>query len=92
VLSIGCEWHSDQALGLTEDNKKRLDWLHLRKIDLSDEVLILNVGGYLGESTKRELVYAVCNGKHIRWWEPLHVEPLSWELPEAIRDRLSITD
>jgi hypothetical protein len=49
--------------------KARLDELHLRKIDLADEVLILNVGGYIGESTLRELEYARATGKHIRYLE-----------------------
>ena len=69
VLSIGCDFKSDDALGLTEDDKKRMDELHLKKIDLADEVLILNVGGYIGESTRRELEYAKRNGKSIRFLE-----------------------
>ncbi len=70
VLSIGCEWHGDQALGLTEEDKKRLDELHLRKIDVADEVLILNVGGYIGQSTERERLYAMAHGKIVRYLEP----------------------
>jgi hypothetical protein len=69
VLSIGCEWHSDQGLGLDEGVKARLDELHLRKIDLCDEVLILNVGSYIGPSTSRELEYARSRGKTIRFLE-----------------------
>lgn len=49
--------------------KAMLDELHLRKIDLADEVLILNVGGYVGESTRRELIYAMAHGKRVRWLE-----------------------
>lgn len=51
------------------DTKARLDELHLRKIDLADEVLILNVGGYIGESTRRELAYAQSLGKSVRFLE-----------------------
>lgn len=69
VLSIGCDFKSDQALGLTQEDKDRLDRLHLRKIDLADEVLILNVGGYIGESTTRELAYARSMGKPVRFLE-----------------------
>ena len=50
--------------------KQMLDELHLRKIDLADEVLILNVGGYIGESTRRELEYARSHGKRVRFLEP----------------------
>jgi hypothetical protein len=57
-----------------EDIEPRLDkmrkWLHFRKIDLADEVLILNVGGYIGESTKGELEYARQHGKTIKFLEP----------------------
>lgn len=69
VLSIGCDFKSDAALGLTEADKVRLDELHKRKIDLADEVLILNVGGYIGDSTRSELEYAKAHGKWIRYWE-----------------------
>lgn len=50
--------------------KAMLDALHLRKIELADEVLILNVDGYIGESTRRELNYARQLDKVIRWLEP----------------------
>lgn len=51
--------------------KEMLDELHLRKIDLADEVLVLNVGGYIGKSTRREVTYARQEGKHVRWLEQL---------------------
>lgn len=49
--------------------KKKLDELHLRKIDLANEVLVLNVGGYIGESTRSEIEYAKDTGKPIRFLE-----------------------
>ena len=49
--------------------KQALDELHLRKIDLADEVMILNVGGYIGESTRNELNYAEKLGKPIKYLE-----------------------
>ncbi len=71
VLSIGvckhAEDHGGEALG--QDCADMLDELHLRKIDLADEVLILNVGGYIGESTGKELEYAREQGKVIRFLE-----------------------
>lgn len=75
VLSIGCNMRSDQEIfgHLPPDElakiKARLDDLHLRKIDLADEVLILNVGDYIGDSTRRELEYARQHGKTIRFLE-----------------------
>lgn len=49
--------------------KAMLDELHMRKIDLADEVLILNCDGYIGQSTARELAYARSLGKRVRFWE-----------------------
>lgn len=49
--------------------KVQLDELHKRKIDLADEVLILNVGGYIGASTRSELNYARQHGKIVRFLE-----------------------
>lgn len=75
VLSIGCNMRSDDEIfGHLSDDEKgvikaRLDELHLRKIDMSDEILVLNVDGYVGESTARELEYAIVHGKRIRWLE-----------------------
>ena len=71
VLSVGvckhAESHGGEALG--QDVADRLDELHLRKIDLSDEVFILNVGGYIGKSTRKELEYAKKLGKPISYLE-----------------------
>ena len=75
VLSIGAATGTDDEHfgNLPQEEydhiKKQLDELHLRKIDLSDEVLILNVDGYIGESTRNELNYAITNGKKIRYLE-----------------------
>jgi hypothetical protein len=76
VLSIGCNTKSDQDLALGPIDKTTLDLLHLFKIDLADEILVLNVGGYVGESTRREIDYALMVGKRVRWLEPL-VEEVS---------------
>ena len=70
VLSVGLFGHVE-GLDMDGETKAMLDELHLRKIDLAHEVLILNPGGYIGESTTRELGYAVRKGKVIRSLEPL---------------------
>lgn len=69
VLTIGAH-KNDAELGIMPEQAVDLDCLHLAKIERADEVLILNVGGYLGESTRRELEYAQRLGKQIRWLEP----------------------
>ncbi len=50
---------------LSDEQKVALGELHLRKIDLADRVLIVNPGGYLGESTRREIAYARAAGKPV---------------------------
>jgi hypothetical protein len=71
VLSVGvckhAEHHGAEALG--PNVVETLDELHLRKIDMADEVHILNVGGYIGESTRNELEYAKAHGKRITFLE-----------------------
>jgi hypothetical protein len=54
----------------TPEQKADLDALHLRKIDLADRVLVVNPGGYVGESTRREIAYARATGKPITFTHP----------------------
>jgi hypothetical protein len=76
VLTIGCNMRTDDEIfGKMSpeefaETKIKLDELHKRKIDLADEVLILNVGGYIGDSTRSELEYAKAHGKVVRFLEP----------------------
>ena len=74
VLSVGFFMHSTgnkhgEQIGATPLQKIALDELHKRKIDLADEVLVLNVGGYIGESTRSEIEYAEAHNKPIRYLE-----------------------
>lgn len=75
VLSVGFYPHakakSGHGEGIGHDSKEKvaLDELHKRKIDLSDEVLVLNVGGYMGVSTQSEIAYAIEHGKPVRYLE-----------------------
>lgn len=74
VLSIGWyphakeEMHHEEA-GCTPEEKIALDELHKRKIDLAQRVHILNIGGYIGDSTRSEIEYAEKNGKLVTWEE-----------------------
>lgn len=54
---------------ITIEQKALLDALHLRKIDLADRVLVVNPGGYIGESTRREIDYARTAGKSVSFTE-----------------------
>jgi hypothetical protein len=69
VLSIGCNTKNDDDLARAgvEIDKEMLDLLHLFKVEMADEILVLNVGGYVGQSTQCEIEYARQLGKRIRW-------------------------
>ena len=65
VLAPGVFTHDGDAL--TGEDKERLDRLHLEKIDLADEVVVVNPGGYIGESTCKEIDYAMRCRKRITY-------------------------
>lgn len=73
VLSVGvckhAEDHGGEALG--QDVADKLDELHFRKIDLADRVFVLNVDGYIGDSTRKEIEYAASKDKPIQYLEAL---------------------
>ena len=74
VLSIGLVLPQSERENPQHNNykvKQMLDELHLRKIDLSDEIFVLNVDGYIGESTSKEIAYAQKTGKVIKYLEPV---------------------
>lgn len=55
---------------LTPEQRAALAELHLRKIDLADRVLVVNPGGYVGETTTREIAYARTTGTPVSFTEP----------------------
>lgn len=71
VLSVGffagMLTDAERRARLTPEIKLELDELHIQKIELADEVLVVNVGGYVGASTRREIWYAAMRNKPIRW-------------------------
>lgn len=74
VLSVGFFMHATGnrhggRIGATPEQKLALDELHKRKIDLADEVLVLNVDGYIGDSTRSEIAYALQHEKPVRYLE-----------------------
>ena len=69
VLSVGLFGHSGDDEVWTEGTKAMLDDMHKRKIDMADEIFVINVGGYIGESTRSEIDYAMRTGKAVRYLE-----------------------
>lgn len=81
VLAPGVFAHDGDEI--TEEQKVALDALHFRKIDLAAWIYVVNVGGYTGESTQREIAYARRTCKGVRFLETVHFcpPPGSSELP-----------
>ena len=69
MISIGLFGHEDDNEVCTEGIKEMLDDMHFRKIDIADEIFVLNVGGYIGSSTRNEIEYAKRTGKPISYLE-----------------------
>ena len=67
VISVGAFGHAGDTF--TEEQKVMLDDIHKRKIDMADAIYVINRDGYIGESTKSEIAYAVRMGKQIIYME-----------------------
>lgn len=69
VISVGLFGHSGDDEVWTEGTKTMLDDMHKRKIDMADEIFVINVGGYVGSSTISEIAYAMKVGKKVNYLE-----------------------
>ena len=69
VISVGLFGHSGDDEVWTDGTKEMLDDMHKRKIDMADEIFVINVGGYIGFSTRSEIEYANAHGKPVRYLE-----------------------
>ena len=69
VITVGLFGHSGDDVVWTEGVKDMLDRQHLAKIDLADEIFVINVGDYIGDSTRREIAYAEFKSKSISYLE-----------------------
>ena len=76
VISVGLFGHSgdsevwgNMSEGTLTKTKEMLDDMHKRKIDMADEIFVINVAGYIGSSTRSELQYAEDSGKLVRYLE-----------------------
>ena len=71
VISVGLFGHSGDEEVWEPGTKEMLDKMHLQKIDMADEIFVINVGGYIGESTRREIAHAEQTGKPVRYLESI---------------------
>ena len=77
AISVGQFGHSgdnevweNMDEGTITKTKEMLDDMHKRKIDMADEIYVINVGGYIGSSTRSEIEYARATGKPVQYLEP----------------------
>lgn len=77
VISVGMFGHSGDSEvwdgmdeGTLSKTKLMLDDMHKAKIDMADEIFVINVGGYIGDSTKSEIEYAKSTNKKVNFLEP----------------------
>ena len=78
VISVGLFGHSGDSEvwdgmdeGTLTKTKKMLDDMHKRKIDMADSIYVINVGGYIGDSTRSEIAYAIEHGKKVEYLEAI---------------------
>ena len=71
VISVGLFGHSGDDEVWKDGVKEMLDEMHLAKIDMADEIFVINLGGYVGQSTSREIAYARSRGKTVKSLCPL---------------------
>ena len=55
VISVGAFGHCGDNEVWTDGKKAMLDRMHLAKIDLADEIFVINVDNYIGDSTRNEI-------------------------------------
>ena len=69
IISVGLFGHSGDEETWEPGVKEMLDNMHKRKIDMADGIYVINVGGYIGESTRSEIEYAKAHGKEVKYLE-----------------------
>ena len=72
VISVGMFGHSGDDEVWTDGVKEMLDDMHKRKIDMADEIFVINKNGYIGSSTKSEIEYAKQTNKKVNYMEPVN--------------------
>lgn len=84
VISVGCFSHTGDVI--TDEQKIMLNNMHKRKIDMADEIFVINVGGYIGNSTRSEIEYAEAHDKKVNYLTDnnLYEETMEKELEEML--------
>jgi hypothetical protein len=89
VISLAFFEQSD-GFEITQEQAELLGDLHFRKIDLSDEIFVIDVGGYIGDNTRKEIEYAEKNEKVIRYYSSFNEIPYKHQRMELWEQALEI--
>lgn len=103
VITMGLhllpDWYRSPSGALPADHlaehegcAAEMDSLHLRKIDLCDEIFVINYGDYIGESTRNEILYAISNGKQCRYYTNDPIGKQIDALLSAMAEKRKLTD
>lgn len=76
VISVAF-FEQNEGFEITKEQADILGEVHFRKIDISDEIFVIDVNGYIGDSTRKEIKYAEKKGKVIRYYS-------NGEIPQRI--------
>jgi len=80
----------DERIKLTEEQLYMLKEKHKFKIDMSEAIYVVNPDGYVGDSTKEEIMYAISKGKKIMSLEPLEIPKSAISKNKNINDNTVI--
>lgn len=68
-------FEQSEGFEITQEQAELLENIHYRKIDISDEIFVIDVDGYIGSSTRKEIEYARAKGKTIRYYSDGEIPP-----------------
>lgn len=69
VLTVVYPPNNETKESYTKEEGNILDRMHKQRIDMADSIFVVNVGGYIGKSTKEEIEYAKKQKKEILYLE-----------------------
>ncbi|WP_349408533.1 DUF4406 domain-containing protein [Pseudalkalibacillus sp. SCS-8] len=76
VISLGF-FEQSEGIQITEEQEQLFKKIHFKKIDMADEIFVIDVDGYIGSSTSKEIEYANKTNKPIRYYSKVNLESVT---------------
>ncbi|MDQ0258032.1 hypothetical protein J2S74_005495 [Evansella vedderi] len=70
VISVGF-FEQSEGIDITKEQERLFEEIHRKKIDMSDEICVIDVDGYIGHSTNKEIRYAQAREKKVTYYSQL---------------------